>query len=76
MTLTEAQPKRERSLTEGRCCAFCCAPHDWVGPFLIAEAPPASKSGSSLFKFYTAMGSTDIERQPSRNEKVQNTHKF
>ena len=26
MTLTEAQPKRDRSITEGHCCAFCCAP--------------------------------------------------
>ena len=57
MTLTEAQPKRDRSLTEGHCGAFCCALYGWVDPFLIAEASLASKSANSLFNFSTARGS-------------------
>jgi len=44
MTLTVAQPKRDRNLTEGRCCAFCCAPPAWLDPFtsIIQTASPST----------------------------------
>ena len=76
MTLTEAQPKRDKSLTESHCCAFCCAPLAWVDPFLNSKASPVSKSTSSLYNFSTAKGSTDLEKQDNTNEKVQDSHKF
>jgi len=76
MTLAKAQPKRGRSQTEGHCCAFCCAPHGWVDPFLIAEVFHFSKSANSLFNFSTARGSTYPEKQPNTNEKVQNSYVF
>jgi ankyrin repeat protein len=44
MTLTEAQSKRDRSQTEGHCCAFCCAPNGWVDPFLDAKASFSSNA--------------------------------